>query len=127
MTPTQPQLDLAELRRLAEAATPGPWTQIWEHSDPEGPYPAGVKANDDEPNNWILRNDDDLGTEIGLNDAYIAAANPQTILRLLDLLTPGALAAALVEVEDDGWFGPDYTPGRTAEAILAALAERSTP
>ena len=64
---------LADLRAKAEAATPGPWdsfadgTCIWERIKdlPEGHIGECYRAND---------------------TAYVVAANPATILKLLDMI-----------------------------------------
>ena len=75
-----------ELRKLAEAATPGPWDL---GTKPEGKYTSGtIKKNGVEiavtwPADW---NDDyDTGSlPYKENAAFIAAANPKTVLELLD-------------------------------------------
>jgi hypothetical protein len=70
-----PDPDLKELRRLAEGATPGPWILseasrwIMEASERR----QGICDYDDDP-------------KARANAAYIAAANPSTILSLLDRL-----------------------------------------
>lgn len=66
---------LGKLRKLAEGATPGPWTPSdhngpqWKISGPRGEFHviATTSQGNDEP-----------------NAAFIAAANPQTVLQLLD-------------------------------------------
>ena len=82
-------LDREALRRLAEAATPGPWhIEIESEGGDFGSIIStsitGVKAEKD----WIFRLDDDYGTGAAPrhDSKYIAAANPQTILALLDEL-----------------------------------------
>lgn len=67
-------IDTAELRRLAEAATPGPWKSttldyVWRDEI--------LIASRDEDRNF---------SEAAKDIAYIAAANPQAILALLDEL-----------------------------------------
>jgi hypothetical protein len=67
-----PPVDLAALRRLAEAATPGPWRSFDDYG-----YTSPVNG---------------LRTNIvpsikKTNAAYIAAANPATLLTLLDRIT----------------------------------------
>jgi hypothetical protein len=101
--PVAPPVDLVELRRLAEAATSGPW-----RTDPGPDYdptdwvifagPRGKKATlvaqmnpDPSLEGWATTNtalfgDAPLGDARFDNAAYIAAANPATILYLLDLL-----------------------------------------
>lgn len=62
-------IDTAELRRLAEGATPGPWEMSG-----GGEYIAPI---------GILAFPDDGGVT-SADARYIAAANPQTVLALLD-------------------------------------------
>lgn len=76
---------IAELRRLAEAATPGPWELI-----------PRAAANRDDPEPFVVfewhesqygRYPENDSTLLGDEDAaYIAAANPATMLALLDAL-----------------------------------------
>jgi hypothetical protein len=86
--------ELAELRKLAEAATPGPWAQknkkipyVWGTDNERGyqihSMPIGDAAADFHPDTratWLK------------DAAYIAAANPAVILRLL--AAPASPAAA---------------------------------
>ena len=72
--------DVAELRRLAEAATPGPWSLTDGDPAMNGQH-------------WTIRRQGVPGIRIsgftyGFNGdaAYIAAANPATVLGLLDRL-----------------------------------------
>jgi hypothetical protein len=72
---------LAELRKLALSATPGPWI----HHRESGPYTYRDEVWSDAP----LKDGEGMGPvvdEINTKDdaAYIAAANPSTILSLLD-------------------------------------------
>ena len=61
----------AELRRLAEAATPGPWT--FEHVGMPGGLPAIFNAD-----GHVIA---DLCGRLRMeNAAYIAAAHPKTVL-----------------------------------------------
>lgn len=91
--------EVRELRRFAEKATPGPWRWSWEDG-PEGvPTLYGMTDADDHVitghqcdacrtwGNYCLGGNPD-------NRAYIAAASPDVILRLLD---SGAAAEAVVE------------------------------
>lgn len=90
MTPTtqQRELDVQELRRLAEAATAGPWRR--------GTF-GGVYI-DTEPNGYGIAQ---CSTKSGpmrncnCNEAFIAAANPATILALLDRLALAERAGAV--------------------------------
>ena len=99
---TSPTPDLAELRRLAEAATPGPWhaaTGAALQTD------AGVDAT----HVWYCRwrderflsiskvLDNELDQTTPEDAAYIAAANPAAVLALLDKLD--ALAALRAAAE----------------------------
>ena len=68
-SPQDPKTDLGRLRELAEKATPGPWT-----ADPQRP---GILRINDDPTCGIL-----VGQRT--NTSFIAAANPQTVLSLLD-------------------------------------------
>ena len=100
----------AGLRRLAEQATPGPWKTTWRYGlyyvgrimsasmqpqprrDHEG-FLSGIKR---EPEVVFIGTDTDA--------AYIAAANPATMLALLDALEKAeghrdSLAATLIEVQ----------------------------
>jgi hypothetical protein len=91
------QIDLTELRRLAKAATPGPWISPPRQND-YGPW---VKIGKFVPSTrgdlslwWhevavtrsYLRNSQAVYDKADPDAAYIAAANPATILRLLDLI-----------------------------------------
>lgn len=72
----------AELRRLAESATPGPWESV-KRSEYDGSYYFLIQTQE-ERNGWEI-------AEIRMdvphdNAAFIAAANPSTILALLDEL-----------------------------------------
>lgn len=70
---------LADLRRKAEAATPGPWetpsVNIGTEAAPEAVL--GVVA----PNGNVLWDPQEMGEE---DKAFIAAANPAVVLALLD-------------------------------------------
>ncbi len=77
-------IDTAKLRQLASAATPGPWTAaVWIETD-GNEWRATGPGHDDESH--------DNGSEPGCPDeqaaqrdaAFIAAANPTTVLALLD-------------------------------------------
>lgn len=73
---TAEKLDLADLRAKSEAATPGPWA-IWDLGwNPE----LGI----DEVR--VDCADGVVAEALPHNSAFIAAANPQTVLALLDLL-----------------------------------------
>ena len=73
-------IDTTKLRELAQKATPGPWTQ-WEGR-------GWVHAGTPEANGQICRTDcgDFSDAQEIKNAEYIAAANPATVLALLDEL-----------------------------------------
>lgn len=75
-------IDTKELRKLAQAATPGGWYV-------EGNDVYGCKDVTDGEEEWhpvIACADDDEPVKYESNAAFIAAANPETILELLDRL-----------------------------------------
>lgn len=81
-----------ELRKLAEAATPGPWVtmdgvhSLWIDAPEKGQHIADVFRHiKNQPNGFP-------------NAAFIAAANPTAVLALLDELT--ALRAKVKALED---------------------------
>ena len=93
---------LAELRRLAEAATPGPWylDGPWWYGDDDSAYcistaeDAGRIAVTIAPPRYIF------GGEREVRDAnarFIAAANPAAVLALLDAAAERDALAAKVE------------------------------
>ena len=94
--------DVAELRRLAEAATPGPWylDGPWWYGDDDSAYcistaeDVGRIAVTIAPPRYIF------GGEREVRDAnarFIAAANPATVLALLDAAAERDALAAKVE------------------------------
>ena len=117
--------DVAELRRLAEAATPGPWDCYRPHPAyraysvdqvmPEGHLGETVAVTED--------------TNADANGLYIAAANPAAVLALLDAAAErDALAAKVERVRAlpakhpaGGWY---MTSMRD---VLAALDEEPQP
>ena len=116
--------DVAELRRLAEAATPGPWylDGPWWYGDDDSAYcistaeDAGRIAVTIAPPRYIF------GGEREVRDAnarFIAAANPATVLALLDAAAERDALAAKVErvralhkssgdAETQGYTGLEY-------------------
>ena len=69
--------DLNELRRIAEQATPGPWTHQ--------PY-GGQNQNGDYTGGWLLDADGEwVVADVSDRDgAHMAAFNPRTAIALLD-------------------------------------------
>lgn len=77
--------DHAELRRLAKAATPGPWT-LYVPEDYQGPdeLPGyGVECAEGRAIVWGAL-EPETGCQFDRDAEFIAAANPNTILALLD-------------------------------------------
>ncbi|WP_019101177.1 ead/Ea22-like family protein [Chromobacterium haemolyticum] len=97
----------AELERLARAASPGPW----EYQTSNGWLRVGTTpANRGRMDGDIVAND----AASPANMAYIAAANPATVLALLDRIAEleqdaaryAALRHALINVDPKGNRGP---------------------
>jgi hypothetical protein len=79
--------DTKNLRTLAEAATPGPWTTDWaEHDAPYQDVRIGTKLR----NVCLVWMDDapvrDYNEQQTVSAAYIAACSPDVLLSLLDAL-----------------------------------------
>ena len=103
-------IDINELRRLAQAATPGPW-QFWHgwvaaNIDNDGgvvvaerPTPSGGKYQ----------------AKVDANFKFIAAANPATVIELLD-----RLEAAEKEIES--WKGVAKQFGNDADTLRTHLS-----
>ena len=96
-------MNIEELKRLAEAATPGPWV-----SHPKGYYGAVCRADD--PYDLVAVTHGQRRNNVLANEAYIAAANPDTILELIrqrdELLA--ALKDAREMVSDWGAYATAY-------------------
>lgn len=91
--------ELAELERLARAATPGPWV-VEEYRDPDDNelcWYVGMKENETHKY-W----DVDSSVLKEMDAAYIAAANPQSVQRLIKECRTGNLVGrklgAVIEV-----------------------------
>lgn len=69
-------VDIEELKRLAEAATPGPWV-----SHPNGYY--GAVCTSADMSDWVAVAHGNRRGNVLANEAYIAAANPTAILELI--------------------------------------------
>lgn len=78
---TELQLDvIAALKKLAEAATPGPW-----QTTTEADRPVGLHVNG---RSLLMRDSDGLACVDRREDAaFIAAANPTVVLALIALIT----------------------------------------
>ena len=117
--------DVAELRRLAEAATPGPWylDGPWWYGDDDSAYcistaeDAGRIAVTIAPPRYIF------GGEREVRDAnarFIAAANPAAVLGLLDHLAHMTEARDNARAWDEGCDFVTRHPGMSAEYVRAA-------
>ncbi|MFU3458075.1 hypothetical protein ACM7KX_30010 [Pseudomonas aeruginosa] len=76
--------DHAELRRLAKAATPGPWT-LYVPEDYQGPEELpgyGVECAEGRAIVWGAL-EPETGCQFDRDAEFIAAANPQAILKLI--------------------------------------------
>ncbi|HBO4894653.1 TPA: ead/Ea22-like family protein [Pseudomonas aeruginosa] len=77
--------DHAELRRLAKAATPGEWSAVWEEGD-DTAWPNLFPIIQAENGETVIGNEgfySDLEQDKA-NAQFCAAANPKTVLALLD-------------------------------------------
>lgn len=77
--------DHAELRRLAKAATPGPWT-LYVPEDYQGPEELpgyGVECAEGRAIVWGAL-EPETGCQFDRDAEFIAAANPKTVLAVLD-------------------------------------------
>ncbi|WP_225006414.1 ead/Ea22-like family protein [Pseudomonas aeruginosa] len=106
--------DHAELQRLAKAATPGEWSAVWEEGD-DTAWPNLFPIIQAENGETVIGNEgfySDLEQDKA-NAQFCAAANPKTILALLDEIDRlkaenEALRGALhaVQAEVDGNLRP---------------------
>lgn len=115
---------LGELKRLAECATEGPWKVGY--NDGSGKY-------DDEKETFALTDaNDECVLHARLcdtiwNAAFIAAANPQTVLALIQALE-AALEAATEVLEAFAGCGCDRTDAmRNALSTIQALLDGKEP
>ena len=97
-------MNITELEKLAKAATPGPWVIDWyvcrEAGEELWRVPKSIGPIYPDENHWAR---DHIGTSI--NDTnYLAAANPQTILAMIELLREmgEALYHMTMYAKDDG-------------------------
>lgn len=107
-------IDKRELREAAEKATPGPWEMeqenIW-FTDEDG-YTKHLA--------YVQQGDDVDDKQDHYNTAYIAAANPETVMALLDELEAAEKRIAEFPGQKRliGWRMADYTD-ETADPALA--------
>jgi hypothetical protein len=100
-------VNLSELEKLAKAATPGPWS----NREAEG---LDECIWSDKGQAWIMYNDEFQSMPQNDSD-FIAAANPETILAMIELLRDMAeeLESCLVAFSED----------EDIEAVLAKYKE----
>ncbi len=108
-----------ELRSAAEKATPGPW-EVY------GPWHEGERPGIEAPTPSVVvygHPEDDAGVQEPADAAYIAAANPSEILRLLDRLdtVEAAARAVLAEAEPDDNFEGEFVDWLVPDEQIAAL------
>lgn len=101
--------DLAELRRLAEVATPGPWQASFDQSEVASPCGDGsydlVCA--------AIAN----GATDPKNAAFIAAANPAAILALLDCVASAEAALEPFSPFGQNEDGKDISSGLMRDRV----------
>ena len=102
-----------ELRRLAKAATPGPW-----HAFQNGLGMGGSTPVDCETGVEVTFHAPNLQPIDYANLAYCAAANPSTILALLDALDRAEAVVAVARVAFNA-----YTDGLSVAYSLDALGD----
>ena len=109
--------DLKTLRSLCEAATPGPWRLRTNRHETTDGYPWGWVSENTDRNidlpNVRIHWERDQGRA---NAAFIAAANPQAILSLLDRVE--ALEGALASIHS---LAQDQSGSRTFDGCSTAL------
>ncbi len=71
-------IDKQRLKKLAEAATPGPW--CWDKGEDPRPHTYGV-STDSDPECMVVNQE--FGIELKEDAYFIAAASPATVLALL--------------------------------------------
>jgi hypothetical protein len=123
--------DTAELRKLAEAATPGPWERDMSYD-----WPSKVRSKHPEHHNrWVVDVPSFPTDEYTFKDAaYIAAVSPDVLLALLDRLEAPAdrvekLEAALLVARDymAGCLGNPTWEGENPYPVIdEALTERAS-
>ena len=110
-------IDTKELRRLAQAATPGPWIAAgpsFGKSLPKYLNEVVVDREGDEDDGYSICNTP-IGLELSSDMAFIAAANPATVIELLGRLE-AAESDALEQARLNGM-------GASREAALMAKLE----
>ena len=106
-------MNLNELKAKAQAATPGPWVV-----HPNRPYSVDSIEGDGELAVYVCTTGGWADCDVP-NAAFIAAANPQTVLALVKV----AEAVKKVLEADNQEFYPDSPFDRAVEDAYAALEE----
>lgn len=100
-------MDIAKLRSLAEAATPGPWH--W-HSDPVKGDPLNRSRYEVVATGRTITRTYYSGDMAERESAYIAAANPAAVLELIEAIerrgaTIAAMSTEMAELRADAvWY-----------------------
>lgn len=122
-------MNTAELKKLAEAATPGPWIAAGPSFGGDFPvYCEEVvvdREHDDDDGYGICQAPTGLEKESTHDMSYIAAANPAAILKLLAINAElvEALKAAKMPLElynAYGWLDCDGVRGKVKAALAKA-------
>ena len=125
MNEAKPSIDLDELQKLAEAATPGPWVadppRAWD-TDDDGGYQmqSSLRVMDAGSITW----DDHGGEVFRPEDAeFIAAANPQATLELIERMREAEAErdAATAAIERVRAIAERHGVKSWTEEIFAAL------
>ena len=138
VTAVTPRPDTAALRKVAEAATPGPWwthhstpSEVWcgdealtLHLDQEG-------GTDDEWEAWERVGTRSIGDFGEADAAHVAAFDPPTALALLDRLEAAERQVAAVEELADEWDAAGIvsvyeSAAELAQILRAALGDGDT-
>jgi predicted ArsR family transcriptional regulator len=124
-------MNLDELGRLAQAATPGPW-EASEHQDGDW----GVSVTDDQGELYVAVHQARPGARFMADAAFIASCNPETVRALVAVVrAQGAMLRRLEWAVDWSRFGiasnhcpvcgnersHGHTPNCELAALLAAL------
>ena len=114
-------VNTTELKKLAEAATPGPWFVVGQPWNPKADFI--VAGNEDPHIGQYVADTEDFdgeGRNVQENAAYIAAANPAAILELLAI--NAELVGALKEITADYADRFDLEDPSTNPGIKSSIA-----
>ena len=102
-------IDKRALREAAEKATPGVWVYLPKNTSIEYDY----GSDDSQGSVTYMDSGDFTQKQTDLNGAFIAAANPATVLALLDELEAAEKRIAELEARQLVVKIPAYVDGRT--------------